>query len=85
MILPKDTTKLLAIMAIRFKVAKIMCFGQYEMNDVNLGEGPETLEALTRVDVMVRYVRCSHPRSKSLSVSDRSHYGVENRYGPIST
>jgi len=55
------------------------------MNDVNLGEGPETLEALTRVDVMVRYVRCSHPRSKSLSVSDRSHYGVENRYGPIST
>ena len=49
-----------------------MCFGQYEMNDVNLGEGPETLEALTRVDVMVRYVRCSHPGSKSLSVSVRS-------------
>jgi len=53
-----------------------MCFGQYEKNDVNLGEGPETLEALTRVDVMVRYVRCSHPGSKSLSVRVRSHLGL---------
>ena len=61
-----------------------MCFGQYDMNDINLGEGPETLEALTRVDVMVRYVICSHPRSKSLSVSFRSHYEVENRSHPIS-
>jgi len=58
-----------------------MCFGQYEKNDVNLGEGPETLETLTRVNVMVRYVICSHPGSKSLSVSIRSHYGVD----PIST
>ena len=62
-----------------------MCFEQYENNDVNLGEGLETLEALTRVDVMVRYVRCSHPGSKSLSVSVRSHYGVENRSHLINT
>ena len=62
-----------------------MCFEQYKMNDVNLGEGPETLEALTRVNVMVRYVICSHPGSKSLSVSIRSHYGVENESHPIST
>ena len=55
-----------------------MCFGQYEKNDVNQGEGLETLEALTRVNVMVRYVICSHPGSKSLSVSVRSHYGAEN-------
>ena len=27
---------------------------------------------------MVRYVICSHPGSKSLSVSVGSHYGVEN-------
>ena len=66
-------------------MAKIMCFRQYEKNDVNLGEGPKTLEALTRVDVMVRYVICSHPGSKSLSVSVRSHYGVENRSNTIST
>jgi len=26
------------------------------MNDVNLGKGPETLEALMRVNVTVRYV-----------------------------
>jgi len=61
-----------------------MCFGQYEKNDVNLGEGPETLEALTRVNAMVRYVICSHPRSKSLSVSVRSYCMVENRSHPIS-
>jgi len=66
-------------------MAKIMCFGQYEKNDVNLGEGPKTLEALTRVDVMVRYVRCCRPGSKILSVSVRSHYGVENRSHSIST
>ena len=65
-------------------MAKIMCFEQYEMNDVNLGEGPKTLEALTRIDLMVRYVRCSYPGSKSLSVSGRSHYEVENRSHPIS-
>ena len=29
-------SKLLAVMAIRFKLAKIMCFGQYDMNDVSL-------------------------------------------------
>ena len=62
-----------------------MCFGQYEKNDVNLGEGPETLEALTRVNVMVRYVICSHTRSKSLSMSVRSHYRVEKRSHPVST
>ena len=62
-----------------------MSFGQYEKNDVNLGEGPETLEALTMVNLMVRYVICSHPGSRSLSVSVRSHYGVENRSHPIST
>ena len=50
-----------------------MCFGQYEKNDVNVGEGPETLEALMRVDVMVRYVICSHPGSKSLSMGIRFH------------
>ena len=57
----------------------------YEKNDVNLGEGPETLEALTRINVMVRYVLFSHPGSKSFSVSVISHYGVENRSHPIST
>ena len=62
-----------------------MCFGQYEKNDVNLGEGPETLEALTTVNVMVRYVIYSHPRSKSLSMSVRSYYGVENRSQLIRT
>ena len=62
-----------------------MCFGQYKKNNVNLGKGPKTLEALTRVDVMVRYVIRSHLGSKSLNVSDRSHYGVENRSHPIST
>ena len=55
------------------------------MNDVNLREGPKILEALTRVNVMVRYVICSHLGSKSLSVSVRSHYEVENRSHPIST
>jgi len=38
-----------------------MCFGQYEMGNVNLGEGLETLEALTWVDEMVRCARCSYP------------------------
>ena len=52
-----------------------MYFGQYVKNDVNLGEGRETLEALTRVNVMVYYVICSHPGSKSLSVSVRSLWG----------
>ena len=66
-------------------MANIMCCGQYDMNDVNLGGSPKTLEALTRVNVMVRYVICSHPGSKSLSVSIRSYYGVENRSHPIST
>ena len=62
-----------------------MRFGQYERNYVNLGEGPKTLEALTRVNVMVRYVVCSDPGSKGLSVSVKSHYAVENRSHPIST
>jgi len=62
-----------------------MCFGQYKKKDVSLGEGSETLEALTSVNVMIQYVICSHPGSKSLSVGVRSHYGVENRSHPIST
>jgi len=62
-----------------------MYFRQYEKNDVNLGEGPKTLEALTRVNVMVWYVICSHPESNSLSMNIRSPYGVENRSHPINT
>ena len=55
-------------------------------NNLALGDkSGETLEALTRVNVMVRYVMCSHLGSKSLSVSIRSHYGVENRSHAIST
>jgi len=80
-----EAAKLWPLWPIRFKVAKIMCFEQYVKNDVNLGVGLETLEALTRVNVMVRYVICCHSGSKSLSVSIRSHYRVENRSHPIST
>ena len=45
-----EAANLLAVMAIHFKLVKIICFGQYDMNDVSLGNKSWYYETLEDAD-----------------------------------